>query len=300
MVVELIGLGFATLDHLMLVNSFEQSVAQMKLKAFDVQGGGMTATALVAASRLGVTTELWSTVGGGRMGDWIAAGLEEEGIGLECLRRREGVDGPLILVYVDERTGERRFQMGHLFRSEGPYPLELDRLDDAKCFLIDGMWPKAALEGARYAKEHGVPVVADFGDVGGRHRDLLPFVDYLVANEPCAERVAGGDDPERACQLLRELGPGVVVVTLGERGCAYSDESGPHTVPGFKVGVVDSTGAGDCFHGAFCVGVVRGWDLNRTVEFASAAAAIKCRKLGGRAGLPRMEDVETFLRENTG
>ena len=146
MAAELVGLGFATLDHLMLVDSFEQSVAQMKLKAFDVQGGGMTATALVTASRLGVTTDLWSTVGAGRIGDWIAAGLEEEGVGLECLHRREGVDGPLILVYVDERTGDRRFQMGCLPRSEGPYPLELDRLDDAKCLLIDGMWPKAALQ----------------------------------------------------------------------------------------------------------------------------------------------------------
>jgi sugar/nucleoside kinase (ribokinase family) len=145
-----------------------------------------------------------------------------------------------------------------------------------------------------------VPVVADFGGVEGSRRDLLPFVDYLVANESCAERVAGGDDPERACELMQEMGPGVVVATLGERGCVYADESGPHAVPAFTVDVVDTTGAGDCFHGAFCVGVVRGWGLDRIVEFASAAAAIKCRKLGGRAGLPRMEEVEAFLREKTG
>lgn len=297
MAAELVGLGFATLDHLMVVESFDAPVGQMKVKAFDVQGGGMTATALVTASRLGVTTELWSTVGGGPLGDWIVAGLEEEGVGLECLRRRDDADGPLILVFVDERTGERRFQMGRLFKTEGPYPLELQRLDGAACLLVDGIWSQAALEAARYAKEHGVPVVADFGGVEGKHRDLLPYVDYLVANEACAERVARGDDPERACRLMREMGPSVVVVTLGDRGCTYADDAGVRRLPAFTVDVADTTGAGDCFHGAFCVGVLRGWDLDRTVEFASAVAAIKCRKLGGRAGLPGMAEVETFLKE---
>jgi len=294
---ELVGLGFATLDHLMLVESFDDPVGSMKLKTFDIQGGGMTATALVAATRLGVTTELWSVVGDGRVSDWIVAGLQQEGVGLDCLRRAAGADGPLILVYVDGRTGERRFQMGRLVRGGGPEPLRLERLDRARCLLIDGMWPEAALRAARHARGHGVPVVADLGGVEGTRRELLPYVDYLIANEQCARRLAGGDDPERACRLMRELGPGVAVVTLGERGCAFADGSDRGRMPAFEVEVVDTTGAGDCFHGAFCVGVVHGWPLERTLEFASAAAALKCRKLGGRAGLPTMDEVEAFLQE---
>ena len=144
-------------------------------------------------------------------------------------------------------------------------------------------------------------MVADLGGVEGRQRELVSLVDYLVTNEDCARRVAGGpagpDDPERACQLMLAMGPRAVVVTLGERGSVYSEGGQVRRQPAFPVSVVDTTGAGDCFHGAFCVGVVRGWALAETVRFASAAAAIKCQRLGGRAGLPRMTEVEAFLKE---
>jgi sulfofructose kinase len=139
--------------------------------------------------------------------------------------------------------------------------------------------------------------VADFGGVEGKRRELLPLVDYLVTNEECARRVAGRDDPERACRLMQEMGARVVVVTLGARGCVFADGGASGRMPAFEVEVVDTTGAGDCFHGAFCVGVVRGWSLQRSLEFASAASALKCRTLGGRAGLPTLDEVNAFLEE---
>ncbi len=297
MAAELIGLGLATLDHLMVVDSFATSVARAKVTAFDIQGGGLTATALVAAARLGLAVELWGAVGSDRLGDWIVAGLESEGVGLHGLRRFDGFEGPLVLVFVDGETGERRFQLGRWIKGDGPAPLELERLDSAACLLVDGMWAEASREAARYASERSIPVVADLGGVEGKQRAIVEHVDYLITNEACARRLAGGDDPEKACRLIREMGPGVVVVTRGDRGCVYVDASGAQTQPAFPVDVVDTTGAGDCFHGAFCVGVVRGWELARTIEFASAASALKCRTLGGRAGLPRLDEVEAFLKE---
>jgi sugar/nucleoside kinase (ribokinase family) len=301
---ELIGLGLATLDHLMQVESFAQPVGQAKVKAFDIQGGGLTGTALVAAARLGLSVELWGVAGTDRLGDWIVAGLEAEGVGLQGFRRRDGMEGPLVLVFVDGETGERRFQLARWLRDADPYPLDLERLDGAKCLLVDGMFPRAAVEAARYARSRGIPVVADLGGVEGSQRELVSLVDYLVTNEDCARRVAGGsagpDDPERACKLMSAMGPRVVVATLGGRGSVYGEGENISRQPAFPVSVVDTTGAGDCFHGAFCVGVVRGWGLGETVRFASAAAAIKCQRLGGRAGLPRMTEVEAFLRERGG
>jgi sugar/nucleoside kinase (ribokinase family) len=202
-----------------------------------------------------------------------------------------------VLVFVDGETGERRFQLARWLQDADPYPLELERLDSAKCLLVDGMFLRAAVEAAQHARKRGIPVVADLGGVEGRQRELVSLVDYLVTNEDCARRVAGGDDPERACGLMLEMGPRAVVVTLGERGSVYSDGRQARRQPAFPVSVVDTTGAGDCFHGAFSVGVVRGWALAETVRFASAAAAIKCQQLGGRAGLPRMTEVEAFLKE---
>jgi sugar/nucleoside kinase (ribokinase family) len=179
--------------------------------------------------------------------------------------------------------------------------LELERLDEAKCLLVDGMFPRAAVEAAQYARKRGIPVVADLGNVEGRQRELVSLVDFLVTNEDCARRVAGGptglDDPERACKLMLAMGPRAVVATLGARGSVYGEGDRIERQPAFTVPVVDTTGAGDCFHGAFCVGVVRGWGLGETVRFASAAAALKCQRLGGRAGLPTMTEVEAFLRE---
>jgi sugar/nucleoside kinase (ribokinase family) len=175
--------------------------------------------------------------------------------------------------------------------------LDLDRLKGASCLLIDGFWPDSALQAARRARAEGVPVVADFGGVEGKRKELLPLVDFLITNEECARRVAGRDDPERACRMVQEMGAKVVVATLGDRGCAFAGEGVAGRMPAFEVDVVDTTGAGDCFHGAFCVGVVRGWPLERTLEFASATSALKCRKLGGRAGLPTLDEVNAFLEE---
>lgn len=296
MAAQLIGLGLATLDHLMVVEDFAAPAGRMRVKRFEAQGGGMTASALVTASRLGLKTELWSCIGSGRLADWIVAGLEEEGVDLSRLRRTNEGDGPLILVFVDEKTGERRFQGGVGVKTDGPYPLDLKRLEGASCLLVDGMWPKAASEAARHARSLGVPVVADLGGVGERNRGLVEQVNYLVVDENCAKSLAD-EDVEKACRMMLEMGPKAAVVTLGPKGCVFADASGVRPRPAFEIEAVDTTGAGDCFHGAFCVGVVKGWDLDRIVEFASAAAAINCMTLGGRAGSPTMKEVEAFLKE---
>ena len=297
MCADLIGFGLATLDHLMLVESFSQTAGEMRVKDFSVQGGGLVGSALVAASRLGVKTELWTTLGSGRIGEWIMAGLGEEGVGLSRVRRTDEGDGPLILVFVDGRTGERRFQGGAWPKAKDPYPLELDRLDAARCLLVDGSRPDEAPIAARHAREAGVPVVADLSGVDGRQRAIAENVDYLVVDENCARRAAGAGDWESACGALMELGPRAVVLTLGAEGCVYADGSGIRSRPAFEVDVVDTTGAGDCFHGAFCAGLIKGLDLEGTVELASAAASINCRSLGGRAGLPTTDEVEAFLKE---
>lgn len=296
---ELVGIGLATLDHLILVDGFDRTVGSLKVKAFDIQGGGMTATALVAASRLGVRAELWGVVGSGRVGDWILAGLREESVGVERVQRQKGVDGPLVLVFVDERTGERRFQAGMWFEREDPFSMDLKHLEGAKCLLVDGMWPLSAAAAAAWARQHGTKVVADLSGVEGRAAAIVSHTDFLIVDETCATRIAPGD-PISACRKLVDvdIGPEVAVATLGARGCVWASKDGSTgSMPAYRVDVVDTTGAGDCFHGAFCVGVVREWPLQRILRFASAAAALKCRKLGGRAGLPRLAEVEAFLEE---
>ena len=105
------------------------------------------------------------------------------------------------------------------------------------------------------------------------------------------------DELREACRAIREMGAKCVVVTLGERGLVYFDGETFGELPAFEVEVVDTTGAGDVFHGAFCYGLAQGFPLQENLRFAAAAAALKCRRIGGRAGIPRRAEVDAFLRE---
>ena len=82
---------------------------------------------------------------------------------------------------------------------------------------------------------------------------------------------------------------------MGENGSFTLSDEGSFFQKAFKVKVVDTTGCGDVFHGAFIYGLLQNWDLKRAVKFASATAALKCRALGGRAGIPNRKEVEDFL-----
>jgi len=156
---------------------------------------------------------------------------------------------------------------------------------------------QSTLRAARQAQRLGVPVVADLGGIGENTPALLAHVEYAIISERCAQRVAGGDDYRAACQAMRSMGPEHVVVTLGEKGLVYLDGERLAEMPAFPVEVVDTTGAGDTFHGAFCYGLVQGFPFLKNLQFASAAAAMKCRQMGGRAGIPGRDEVVGFLIE---
>jgi sulfofructose kinase len=128
-------------------------------------------------------------------------------------------------------------------------------------------------------------------------------VGWLVVAEPFPTAYTGLTEPSKAAQTLLELGPELLVVTLGERGCAVWSR-GPcaaksFQTPGFSVDAVDTTGAGDAFHGAFLYATLQGWDLRRAVTFANAVAAVNCQTLGGRRGLPAREEADRFLARHS-
>jgi ribokinase len=124
---------------------------------------------------------------------------------------------------------------------------------------------------------------------------LLPLVDWLIVAEPfpaAYTRLSGLEDSAR--QLLA-LGAELLVVTQGERGCQIWTAGDQFLASGFPVDAIDTTGAGDAFHGAFIYGMVQAWELRQVASFANAVAAINCQSLGGRRGLPTLAQVETFL-----
>src|SRR5262249_29324408 len=178
-------------------------------------------------------------------------------------------------------------------------PGELDRAvkTSGRLLHVDGVDPEAAATAVRWAREAGIRVTMDGERVVDGIDAVWPGVDLLVCNPRFLAQVTGQAAPEKGLRALAVRGPAGVAVTLGAEGALGLDGGCVVGTPGFAVPVVDTNGAGDVFHGACAVGELRDWPLERTLTFANAVAAMKCRSLGGRHGIPRLPDVARFLSE---
>lgn len=293
---KVIGVGLAVLDQLVLWDNVHVPVVDNKIVAYDVQGGGMVATALVAVVRLGGRAEFWGYVGADWAGDLILRGLREENVDTRHVRRLDDRQGPVIIVSVDRVTGDRRFQFSRMFEEPDEPVGALDGLQTAGCLLVDDIRPRSAVRAATEARRLGVPVVGDIGPSGLASPALLKLLDYAIVSVQHVGRMDGWG-LRRACEGILAGGPRCAIITRGRDGLAAYDGQRFLEQKAFPVNVVDTTGAGDTFHGAFCYGLVRGLDLGRNLVLASAAAAMKCRKLGGRAGIPTLAEAVQFLHE---
>jgi sulfofructose kinase len=160
---------------------------------------------------------------------------------------------------------------------------------------LDGQFMPAAIQAARWAREAGLQVCFDGNHPRPDLEELLPLVNWLVVAAPFPVAYTGLSHPEAARALLA-LGPEVLVITQGERGCQVWTGDDHFQAPGFAVQAVDTTGAGDAFHGGFIYGMLQGWNLRRVAAFANAVAALNCRTLGGRRGLPSLRQVEALYQ----
>jgi ribokinase len=141
-------------------------------------------------------------------------------------------------------------------------------------------------------------VVADFDSSNDpRFAELLRLADHLIVSVSFARHLTGVATPARAVRALWTSDRQVVVVTCGDAGCWYLNQgfAAPRHRPAFAVKVVDTTGCGDVFHGAYAAGLVHGWPLAERLRFAAAAAALKATRTGGQAGIPSLTEVQAFL-----
>ena len=295
----IIGIGLACLDFLLQVPALETVNRGCDLAGYKTQGGGMAATALVAVARLGGQAELWTALGQDEYASHIEGGLLAEGVDLEQAIYLPNCPNHVAFVLIDEQSGERVFLKANTAREFRFWEFETEpdwgRIAGADVVLVDGLWNNLCYKGVQVARQYGVPTVGDIEYLDGNER-LLPYIDYLVVPEEMALEVAGSAD-EGALHKLAEYGARMVVITRGPHGSLFLVEGQVGETPAFAVDAVDTTGAGDVFHGAFALGLARGWSPEQIVLFSSAAAAIKCTQLGGRTGIPTMIQTRSFLTE---
>ena len=294
---DFVGLGFCSNDYLALLPEIPID-SKVRMLEHLVQGGGPAATATVAAARLGLSAAFIGVVGDDEPGKWILRDFAAEKVSTEAMRIRQGHTSAIAYCWIDAPTGKRSvaWTRGTLPELQaGEVDLELVR--QAKILHLDGHNPQAALAAAKEARKHDIPVLLDAGTLRDGVRELLPYVTILIASELFARQYSGEDDLDKAIFKLAEAGAEVTGITMGKAGSMALDGGKILRCPAFEIEAVDTTGAGDVYHTGFGVRYLETRDLMECMRFASAVSAIKCLKLGGRAGIPTRAQVDEFLTQ---
>lgn len=295
--IEVIGLGQASLDYLGRLPYFPDEDLKVELQDIQVQCGGPASTAMVALSRLGVKATFIGSISDDPIGVEIKKGLKEAGLNSSGLKISPDFTSQFAFITVNAKSGART-----IFWHRGTAPplkpedINLDRFSKAKILHLDGLMIEASLEAARQAKELGIKVVLDAGTMRKGSKDLVSLVNTLIASEGFAHPLLDDDtSPQKSIEALRELGPDDVVITLGSKGSVGWNGRQWFEQKAYPVRAVDTTGAGDVYHGAYVYGLLKDWDMGQCMRFASAVAAIKCKMIGARQGIPSIEEVHDFM-----
>lgn len=296
---EIIGIGSTVYDTLMVVDRYPTEDTKLEDLETKVQGGGPCATALVAARKLGVSAAYMGTIGDDPFGRFMLEDLERWGVSTEYVRRVPGCVSFHAVVLLNQANASRTCVWS---KGTVPPPKESDlnweALKRAKVLHLDGHMLNAAIAAAKKCREYGVKVSHDAGGTYPGVENLMPYVDYLIPSEEFALKMSGEKTAEEAAQkLYMTYQPEVLVLTQGSRGGILLDEKGMRHYDCYKVDVKDSNGCGDTFHGAFVAAKIKGMTNDQACKYASAAAAIKCTRLGARYGMANDEECRAFLQE---
>lgn len=291
------GLGQCSLDYIAYTDGFPEEDAKKEIQQWYIEGGGPVATALVSLSRLGMECSFMGLVSDDRAGRDIRGGLKAEGINTRGLRTKKGGSSQTAFIIVNARCGSRTI----LWKRPTVEPLtrrEVRRktIQESEMLMLDGLSLDASIEAARVAKKANVPVMLDAGSLRDGTMELAAQSDFVVCAENFARAIA--KSPRAALKELARLKPRTATVTLGKKGSITWYEGEIFSTPAFKVKAIDTTGAGDVFHGGYAYAVLQGWNIKKTLDFASAFAALKCTAQGGRSGIPSLQTTLSFIKKN--
>jgi ribokinase len=290
------GLGQCSWDTLFFVDSYPPVDSKQEISGVIEQGGGPVATALVALRRMGISTRFSGIAGDDVAGRKIEDSLNTEGVDTSGLISRKGCASQMAFIAVERGTARRTiFWQRPKGGTISPDELDHGFLKGASLLMLDGLMPEASIHLARRARDLGIPVLLDAGRLREGMLELAALSDHVVGSEGFGlELGMDPENPEEFRQQGIELFPRGLTVTLGENGCVHFGADCYHHLGAYEVDSVDTTGAGDVFHAGFAYGLLYGFDIMRTLRFASAAAALSTRALGGRAALAPVEEIEAM------
>jgi len=294
--VDLVGVGLNATDTLIPLSSYPERGSKMEYRSETILPGGQVASTVVACQHWGLRTRYV-----GKLGDDSAAALHraafaKEGVETQIVTVQGGVS-PQSLILVDgsgERTVLNRRDDRLVLR---PEELNREWIVNARALHVDGHDTAAATLAASWAREAGIPVVADLDEQYPGIEALLNKIDYLIVSRDFPCRLMAEADLETALRRMQQrYGSVLAAATLGQDGVLAWDGQNFHHTPAFRVPVLDTTGAGDIFHAGFIYGLLQGWPLERQLDFACAAAALNCTAVGARGGIQSLDAIESLMK----
>ena len=293
---DVVGFGLNAVDHLCVVPHFPSYDSKLKMLDFSQQGGGQAATAMVACQRLGLKARYVGKSGDGEFGHYSRKSLKKENVDIQGMKVVKGARNQFAFILIDQTTGERTIVWDR-DQQLVVLPEEVSReiICSAYVLLVDGHDAAAAVQAVRYAKEEGNLAIMDAERISEKTAELLSLVDVVIGERHFPERFTGKGDLKAALKEIADRGPHVAGVTLGKEGALAYCAGEFFYSPGYQMNCRDTTGAGDVFHAAFVRSLFEDWDMNRCLDFSNAVAALKCRKLGGRAGIPNLDEVMELM-----
>lgn len=306
MQVDVVGVGTACIDLVFMVDDLPKSGDCVIADKFFMGHGGIVGNFLVGCSRLGLKTRYVGKLGSDHYGRLVLEELKQEGVDVSTAVFTDKEPTEIVAVLL-EKDGERSFVVSIGATNK----LRVEEIDLGKalaCRLLytDGVPYEAVRHLLREAKRRDVATAIDlaaslsvYEKVSAGREDfleLLKWVDVAFPSETFLHDIHAGKDLLKACEALLNLGPKIVVATLGAEGSLIVDKQGQYRVPAFEVKVTDTTGAGDAYRAAFIHAYLRGLDLHSCGVVAAAAAALNCQVLGAREGMPRLGELQSFLQ----
>ena len=290
--------GIAVLDHVFTTSAFPKGAGKHFASGYLEVGGGPAATAAVAVARLGGTALFWGRVGDDATGARILAELGEWGVDVWNARLCPDARSPTSAVVVDD-TGERMIvAFADAELDPSPDWLPIDKIDGLDAVMVDSRWPQGAEAVLSAARAHTLPGILDADATpDNAAKALLPLASHVAFSTAGLAQTTGTDDPDEGLARAADMTDAWLAVTAGEEGCYWLEGGKLAHIPAFPVTVRDTLGAGDVFHGALALALAEGRPAEDALRFASAAAALKCTRLGGRAGIPGRAEVDTLLQE---
>jgi sugar/nucleoside kinase (ribokinase family) len=296
---DVAGLGLNSVDLVAVVAEYPALNSKQRLQRVARLPGGQIATAMATCARLGWRARYIGRFGSDDLGAISRDSLEREGVDISASATMAGITNQFAVILVDARTGERTVLWDrHPALNMEPADVPRDAVTSGRLLIVDCHQTAASVQAARYARAAGVPTIIDVEKVRPGIGDLLQNIDAIIAAEEFPTALTGHEHLGEALRIIgRESGASLVCVTLGAKGSLAWCNGREIVTPAFPVDCVDSTGAGDCFRGAFAAGCLRvpHGDIEDVLSYANAVAALNCRALGSRGGLPTSDEVEQLM-----